>query len=255
MADLPVSDKSIVFQDDDYRRLFHLEDHHWFFQARRDILAHLLRHFAFTGGATLDLGCGTGTTTLQLADHSQEVVALDLSLTALRLAQQRAITNLTCADGTRLPFPDQAFDLVTALDVIEHIADDVGALREVHRTLRPGGLCVVFVPAYQFLWSNMDTYSHHARRYTRRLLVEQFRQAGLQVRLASYINSTLLPAVVAVRLLRRLSPPPEDHLPEMEIPPAWLNSLLRKLMAAESHAATRLPLPFGGSVIAVGQRP
>jgi SAM-dependent methyltransferase len=160
-------------------------------------------------------------------------------------------------DATALGTREGAFDLVIALDMLEHVEDDAGAARELLRALRPGGCLLVTVPAYQWLWSSHDVALGHKRRYTRGRLERLLTAQGFEVRVCSYVMTAVLPAAVAVRLFERL---PGRHK-ETEaaesgyIPlPGWLNSALAWLVGLDGHLAGRVPLPGGLSVVAVARR-
>jgi SAM-dependent methyltransferase len=155
--------------------------------------------------------------------------------------------------GARLPFADGAFDLVTALDVIEHIDDDVAALGELRRVLRPGGRLLVAVPAFTFLWGRQDEVSHHRRRYTRATLARALAQAGFAVVRESYFNTLLFPPIAAVRLGRRLLRRPGRRQSDFELGPARLNGLLGAVFGAEAALVARTDLPFGVSLLALAR--
>jgi SAM-dependent methyltransferase len=155
--------------------------------------------------------------------------------------------------GAPLPFPDDAFDLVTTLDVIEHIDDDVAALAELRRVLRPGGRLLVAVPAFMFLWGKQDEVSHHRRRYTARTLRRALAQAGFGVDRTSYFNTILFLPVAAVRLGRRLVRRPGARQSDFDLGPASLNRLLGAVFGVEASLVARRDLPFGVSVLALAR--
>jgi SAM-dependent methyltransferase len=143
---------------------------------------------------------------------------------------------------------------VVALDVLEHIPDHAAAAREIARTLVPGGLVYVTVPAYRALWSSHDVALMHQRRYVAREVRDLLRAAGLETVHLTYTVSTYLPLAWGVRTLRRRlrpnGPPRTDIVPT----PPWLNTLLRGYLEAEGRAALKLPAPFGLTVFAVARR-
>jgi SAM-dependent methyltransferase len=156
--------------------------------------------------------------------------------------------------GTCLPFRDQAFGTITALDVIEHVADDRGLLREMYRVLRPGGLLLLTVPAYQFLWSRHDEFNHHQRRYRRRGLRALVRGADFRILKLSYYNTILFPAAVARKAMMRFErgDRPASHLDTV---PAPVNTVLRAILTLEEPLVARWDLPFGASIICAARRP
>jgi SAM-dependent methyltransferase len=164
-------------------------------------------------------------------------------------------------DALNLPFADDSFDVVTMLDVLEHLRDDCCALEEVHRVLRPGGALVMSVPAYQTLWSAHDEALHHFRRYEFQSLRRLLRQNGFSVRILSFAMSLMPPAAW---LWRRFLLPFQPRRPRgatrhsegavlPEVPIA-VNRALVKYLEAEGKIIARCPLRFGTSLVAVATK-
>jgi SAM-dependent methyltransferase len=228
---------------------------HWWFRGRRRVVAALLRRFAPRGElAIADVGCGTGTEIGMLEEFGR-VVGVDSSGTALALAHQRGHAELIAAAMPRLCFPDGAFDVVCALDVIEHIEDDRAAVRELWRICRPGGLLVVTVPAYPWLWSEHDDANQHWRRYTRAALRACLQAPGCEILKLSYMSVAATPAVMAVRLAKNLTRRPGNGTrpPRLDIftLPRALNALLVASFTAEARWLRHGRLPFGTSIACV----
>jgi SAM-dependent methyltransferase len=151
-----------------------------------------------------------------------------------------------------MPFADDSFDLAVSLDVIEHLEDDLGALRELRRTIAPGGALLVTVPAYQWLWSGHDEINHHHRRYTRRSLQRVAEQAGWKQVRTTYFNSLLLPVAILLRVLERFNTKTTESSLDLWIPPAPLNWLLERPLALEAALIARGGrIPAGLSLLAV----
>ena len=150
-----------------------------------------------------------------------------------------------------IPVPESWADGVLLLDVIEHVDDDVAALRAARRVARPGGAVMVSVPAYEWLWSGHDAALGHRRRYTAQRLRAALTAAGLHVERVGYFNTVLFPAIAAVRLAKRLGGGGGHDLHRT---PAVLNRTLTALFALERHVVLRPGLPFGSSVLAVARR-
>jgi SAM-dependent methyltransferase len=151
-----------------------------------------------------------------------------------------------------MPFPDDSFDLAVSLDVIEHLQDDLGALRELRRTVAPGGALLIMVPAYQWLWSGHDEINHHHRRYTRRSLQRVAERAGWRQLRTTYFNSLLLPVAIALRVLERVDTKTTESSLDLWVPPEPVNWLLERPLALEaaliSHGGR---IPAGLSLLAV----
>src|SRR5262245_61971007 len=161
-------------------------------------------------GRLLDLGCGTGGVLPHLAPYG-EAIGLDPAPEAAKYCRQREVP-MVVGSGLELPFADGSFDAVLALDVIEHVADDVALLREARRVLRPGGVLLVTVPALPWLWSSHDDVNHHFRRYTLTTLQQSLGRGGFRRERVSYYNATLLPLAIARKFIQRLARDDEHHL-------------------------------------------
>lgn len=226
-----------------------IEDRYWWYVSRRGLARALLTAFRAPSGPLLDLGCGTGAF---LAEWGDGAVGLDFSPEALECCHGRGLAHLVRADATQIPFRNASFASVVALDSIEHVADDEAAVSEVGRVLKPGGVFVVNVPAFKWLWGPHDVALHHCRRYTAgqvRLLLEG---AGLEVRYLSYSVFLLFPAVLLVRALDKLRRGPATvRLPEVG---NVTNRALVRLMEWEARLSLRIPLPLGSSIAAVAVR-
>jgi len=244
-------------EKDFYPAYYELEGRHWWFVGRRAIFLKLLERRLPPGVRRLDVldfGCGTGAFLAHL-ERFGAVSAVDGDEDAVVFCHQRGRDEVRhVAPGAPLPFADASFDLVTSLDVVEHIEDDVAALRELHRVLRPGGLLLVAVPAFGFLWGDQDEISHHFRRYTDASLRRALDGAGFRVEHASYFNTWMFPPIAAVRLVRRRLRSASAEKTDFDIGPAVLNRGLAALFASEARLVSRVRLPFGVSLLALARR-
>jgi SAM-dependent methyltransferase len=243
---------------DFYRAYFELEGRHWWFLGRRKLFLRMIEE-RFPPDRrpieALDFGCGTGAF-LEHLERFGTVRAVDADPSAVAFCHARGRGDVQVSPpGSPLPFPDDAFDLVTTLDVIEHIDDDVAALAELRRVLRPGGVLLVAVPAYMFLWGKQDEVSHHRRRYTARTLRRALAEAGFGVDRTSYFNTVLFPPIAVVRLGRRLLRRPGAQQSDFDLGPARLNGILGAVFGAEAGLVARWDLPFGVSVLALAESP
>jgi SAM-dependent methyltransferase len=237
-----------------FDRMAELDQHHWWFLARRRILKRLIERAVKPPrkARILEVGCGTGHNLAMLKEFGQ-LDASELDRCARALANKRLPRKVKEA---RLPdlsmFKRNEYDLIALLDVLEHVPDDLGSLRAIHRRLKPGGALLLTVPANPWMWSAHDTAHHHFRRYTKKQLEELFLRSGLEIQLLSYFNTLLYPLVAAARiagkLLRRQSS--DDRLPS-----APVNAVLNKVFGLEAAILGRVPMPFGVSLVAVVRRP
>jgi SAM-dependent methyltransferase len=219
------------------------EDRHWWYQGRRHVLERAIERLGLPQGADiLDAGCGSGRNMVELAHHGI-VSGIELSHTSVDLARQRGVGEVVEGSVMDMPFEDASFDLTVSLDVIEHLEDDVGALRELRRVTKPGGALLVTVPAYQWLWSGHDEINHHHRRYNRRTLLASAESAGWRQERSTHFNSLLLPAAILLRALERFKPAATKSSLDLWVPPAPFNWTLRQPLNLEAAVIGR-----GGSI-------
>jgi ubiquinone/menaquinone biosynthesis C-methylase UbiE len=243
---------------DTYDKIHAAEDTLWFYLGRRAIVQRLIaEHGSLAIRRYLDVGCGSGGALKALGARAGLSVGMDVARQALRYSRAKGLLNLFEGDATQLGLADAAFDLVTALDVIEHCADDTLALREIWRVLAPGGLCCLTVPALRLLWSNLDRVNHHFRRYTTGELRGKAESAGFCVRKLSYANTWLFPGILGVRLVQRVTQAPGDGASAFDfaMPNQAVNRLFTRIFASESGWLARADLPIGSSVITILQKP
>lgn len=247
------------YPDDVYRLLAEIEPDHFWFSGRNAVIIQMLRRSigALEQRSVLDIGCGTGFVLAAFERAGMTTCGLDMHLAGLRYARRRVEGLLLCQGAARIPFSQQ-FDIVTLCDVIEHVPDDSAVLREAQRALGKQGVVLVTVPANPGLWTVLDEVSGHKRRYTRETLTRAMERAGLRVMAVRYFNTLLLPIQ---RLQRRLlgsrqRGAGDDALQifrqSLRVPPSPFNQIFRLAMAADVPLS-RLPIPFGASLIAIGK--
>jgi SAM-dependent methyltransferase len=240
-----------------YAIMYEVEGSHWWFAGRRRILESFVREIVaapdLQGRAPriLDVGCGTGANLEMLAQFG-DAEGVDVSEDALAFCRARGLTRVTYGAAERLPYADDSFDLVTALDVVEHLDDDASGLCEMRRVLRRNGRALLFVPAFMWLWGVQDDVSHHRRRYTLPQLKARVREAGFEIERATYANLTFFAPILAGRLLMRATgarPASENNI---NVPA--LNGVLGHIFGAERFWLRRLNFPFGVSAVCVARR-
>jgi SAM-dependent methyltransferase len=269
-----------AMQQHTYAIMYRVEGSHWWFAGRRAILEEFARDAvektriqstAFRRPASeeqppkggtlnagtpntmhiLDVGCGTGAN-LEMLGQFGEAEGVDVSEEALEFCRARGLTGVKQGAAEALPYPDGSFDLVTGLDVVEHLDSDLDGLREMHRVLRPGGRILLFVPAFMFLWGVQDDISHHRRRYTSKELRRAVTEAGFTVERTTYANLTFFTPILLGRLLMRLT----GYRPASEnnINVSALNGVFGSLFGAERFLLRLMNLPLGVSAICVARR-
>lgn len=234
-----------------------IEERHWWFLARREIVIAVAERVLPAGATVLDLGCGTGFVLVQLQQR-YNAYGLDLSPIALDLCRKRGLSQVSLGSPEDLSAVEgRSFEGVFLLDVLEHLDDDVGALRQIAEVLTPGGAVIVTVPAFMFLWSRHDEINEHRRRYVRSELAGLLRRSGLRLEQVTYFNSYLFPLAAGARVVGRLL---GRHAPGgLAVPWTPFNALLRRIFATEKLRLVRSTghhggPPFGVSLLAVGRR-
>ena len=242
-------------QQHTYSIMYEVEGKHWWFVGRRRIIAgfveKICRDISKPRPRILDVGCGTGAN-LQMLSEFGAAEGVDVSTEALDFCRARGLSKVKQGAAESLPYEDASFDLVTGLDVVEHLDDDVAGLREMRRVLRPDGRALLFVPAFMFLWGVQDDISHHRRRYTVPELKRRLGEAGLTVERATYANISFFLPILVGRMLMRLTglrPASENN-----ITIGALNGLLGRILGAESWWLRRMNFPFGVSIVCIARR-
>jgi len=243
-------------QQHTYAIMDEVEGSHWWFVGRRSILESFLNqiHSSLVAHHSplkiLDIGCGTGAN-LEMLSQFGEAEGVDVSDDALEFCRLKGL-NAQKGLAETLPFEDETFDLTTALDVVEHLDDDIAGLKEMHRVTKNGGYSLIFVPAYMFLWGVQDDVSNHRIRYTKKQLVERLKTAGYTIERATYANWTFFTPILAGRTLMRVTGiKPES---ENNVNISALNGIFGKLFGAERFWLKNFNFPFGVSIVIVARK-
>ena len=227
-----------------------LKEKHWWFKARRQLIAKVIRSLKLAPQAQLlEAGCGTGGNLAMLSQFGL-LHAFEPETEALSIAVQRGAYKILHGSlPLDIPFSWESFDLVVALDVLEHVEDDAAALASLRHYLKPGGRLLITVPAHPWLWSEHDARHHHHRRYTRQELRERLEGAGFAIRRLGYFNTVLFPLIAGVRLLQRVHG--KQGAADDAMPSGWVNRILYGLFMIESLWIGRCGAPMGVSLLAV----
>jgi SAM-dependent methyltransferase len=243
-------------QQHTYEIMNRVEDSHWWFVGRRAILESFLEQIIqnpkskIQNPKILDVGCGTGANLEMLANFG-EAEGVDVSDAALEFCKQKGLKAYKGL-AESLPFADESFDVVTALDVVEHLDDDIAGLKEMNRVLRTGGKTLIFVPAFMWLWGVQDDVSNHRIRYTKKQIVERLEKAGFTIERATYANITFFAPILSGRTLMKLTGiKPES---ENNVNVSALNGVFGKLFGAEKFWLKKFNFPFGVSIVIVAEK-
>ncbi|QGG95354.1 methyltransferase domain-containing protein [Actinomarinicola tropica] len=233
-----------------------LERDHWWFRAKQRLLELELGRRHDGSGVACDVGCGTGSTLPVLTAHADSVIGVEFDGHAAALASSRQAAGVAVVRGSagELPLASGSVDVLTSLDVVEHLDDDVAALREYRRVVRPGGLILLTVPAYQWAWSRHDEVLGHRRRYTAARLRDVADAAGVEVERVTYFHSWLTPLAAVVRKtpIRRLVRGDEEEVSYVH---PHVNRLLGWIATAERRVLRSADVPVGLSILLVGRAP
>lgn len=234
-----------------YQMFFEIQKKHWWFVTKKKIVLDTIsRHLAKKGEIkVLDIGCGAGLM-LNALENIGQTYGMDMSDEAITFSKEifKGRVEKGCLPD-QVPYEENFFDLITALDVIEHVEQDTDSLKAIRSRLVSDGKAVITVPAYMFLWSAFDEMNHHKRRYTLSELNTKLVQAGFVVEKISYYNTLLFPVVYVVRMLNNILN--RDGSSDVEMPSKPVNFMLGKIFIIEKYMLKFVNLPFGVSILAV----
>lgn len=243
--------------DERFAKTRRAADAHFWYHGFRRFITPVLDDVA--GGRTdlriLDCGCGVGQNLPMLARHGHSV---GLELEPVAAAAGREFGRpIACADITRIPFPDNAFDLAVSFDVLQVLEPDVAAVREMARVVRPGGRVVLTMAALDMLSGDHSEVWNEFRRYTPRTARALAESAGLTVDRVSFLFASLFPIMFAVRTTQRVLRPFRDRPShsDIEVPWAPVNSALMLLLDGEAALSRHVPMPVGTSLVVVARKP
>ncbi|MBF0594251.1 MAG: class I SAM-dependent methyltransferase [Candidatus Omnitrophica bacterium] len=243
-------------QEDFSVKYLDLEDRHWWFAGRRDMVLRLVDDLP-KESCILDVGCSGGAMLLALLGKGfRDVAGVDISVGAIESCRNKGLKNTTVMDAQELTFADGSFDAVIASDILEHLADPARALASWRRVLKPGGKLLVFVPAYTFLWSDHDVINCHQKRYEKKDFADIVRQAGFEVQRTSGWDVVLFVPIALMVLLRprKTGAGYSDKAGNLHAVPGWLNGILTRLLLLENMALSHMNAPAGISFFVVASK-
>jgi len=233
---------------EEFDRIRSLEQIHWWYKGRKYLLEKLKEVLKLHDSLILDAGCGTGFAGRSLAECGT-VIGLDASRYAFDESSSAEINCLALIDEA--PFPDNTFDLVVAMDLVEHLDNDQSALDEMHRVCKDGGYLFITVPAYQRMWSAHDVSLEHKRRYSLNDIAAKIRRSGFDVVKSSYFVSTVFLPAFIYRMMKRKSTASSDLAPVAKP----INALLASIMMLETSIVWNIGLPFGMTAFVLARKP
>ncbi len=243
-------------QQHTYAIMNRVEDSHWWYVGRRAILESFLEGIIqnpkskIQNPKILDVGCGTGGN-LEMLEKFGAAEGVDVSAAALEFCKSKGL-KVHKGLAENLPFEDESFDLVTALDVVEHLDDDIVGLKEMNRVLKKDGRTLIFVPAFMWLWGVQDDVSNHRIRYTKKQIVERLETAGFEIERATYANWTFFAPILGGRTLMRITGiKPES---ENNVNVSALNGIFEKIFSSERLWLKNFNFPFGVSIVIVAKK-
>jgi dolichyl-phosphate beta-glucosyltransferase len=247
----PINPQSLYLGPDEYGFMFVMENTHWWFISRNNFIMHLMESMDKSFPAILDAGSGTGIN-LSLFSKFGSAFGIDVSNQAIQFCRKRNLKKLVRGPLEQMGFKARTFDLITCLDVLEHIVDPLRTLGELKRTLKDDGKMIITVPAFKFLWSQHDEALSHLRRYLKEDLQLELQEAGLKVEKIGYFFFASFFIVAPIRILRKFLL--RDFISKSDtttLPPRLLNEFLKKLFSLEIKILDNFTLPFGTTLYAV----
>ncbi len=236
-----------------YDTMYRTEMDHWWYRVRRQMIHFMIGKYVpqgtdMKGLKILDIGCGTGALLKEL-DQYGDCFGVDFSSQAVQFCIERGILQVKEGSIAEIPYPDESFDLVLALDILEHIPDDSVGIREINRVLKKGGKGIIFVPTFNFLWGVTDVRSEHYLRYTKGELLRKLKLCGFSIMRSSYFNFFLFPFILTVRLFVRIFGIKVES--ENTMTGKFTNKILYIIFRFESLLGRVINYPVGVSAFAI----
>jgi len=230
-----------------------VESFHWWFVVRRKLLASILSSNQVpTNSLTLDIGCGVGSNLRILGSAGLDVIGLDRSFYALSLARKGTEFPLLNGDLNDLPLRPKSVGLIVAMDILEHLDNDMEGIHSFYQALKEEGILILTVPAFRFLWGIQDEVTFHKRRYSRHEIVNKLQQEGFEIMKSSYFNFFLFfPILLGRRIIRILGLRLDS---ENKINSPFINFLLKAIFSFEPYMLKYVSFPFGVSILCIARK-
>lgn len=240
-------------EDKVFRLLYGIEKEHWWHRGRHAIIKKIMEGYLPTGTKPriLEVGCGTGVN-YELLSQFGNVTGVEVSKEAIRLCRERGFLDVVEGDIAQCPptLLQHRYDHAVMLDVLEHIEDDDAVLQNLGSVIKPGGYLFISVPAFEWLWSPFDEFSHHWRRYSAQRLREKLEKHNFEIKTLTYFNTFLFPLIFLMRKIESVF-----HIYSSEknllLPPKALNFVLYTIFRSEKYFFPRFRFPFGVSIFFV----
>lgn len=238
-----------------YEELKRIQNTHWWFVAKREIVLDIFKNYVNgRDNKILDVGCGMGLMLQHLKKHG-EVFGMDFSKEAVQYCQ-----NTFGKDNIKygklpdnVPFDNGFFDAVVALDVLEHIEDDLSSISKLYDILKDNGICLCTVPALDCLWSYNDIAVHHKRRYSKKELISKFEHCGFKINMCSYYNFYLFIPIFLIRKFKNILKIQKDDMSD-NVKDNVVNRILYKIFSSERRHLKKGGYPIGVSIILVAAK-
>jgi SAM-dependent methyltransferase len=252
--DVEQAEENAHYPEDAFEKIYEIEDSHFWFQTRNQCIEYLVNQFGeiHKPHTFLEIGCGTGSVLKHLKNNTNLTLSgAEIYLTALRYARKRLPNvNFFQANVLNLPF-EAAYDYVAMFDVLEHIEEDILAMKNVNKTLLPGGIFFISVPQYSFMWSAADDEALHKRRYSKQELREKLETSGFKILYCGSYMFTLFPVMYLSRMLGKKR---AGNYTELAISPV-LNQLFKIISKIDIWLIRGgIKLPWGGSILCVAKK-
>ncbi len=247
----PVNTSSKYLGPDEYRYMYEMENYHWWFVSRRNLVVYLIKKLNLSCPTILDVGSGTGGNLLVFSQLGQ-AFGVDIALKAVEFCKKRGLKNVVQAPVEHIKYRDKSFDIITCIDLLEHVSNPVEVLLALKRLLKDKGRIILTVPAFRILWSQHDDALCHLRRYEKDSLMRDLKEAGLKIEKINYFFLFSFLVVAPIRIMRRLLFSRYKLICDTTtLPPWFINEFLKILFKLEIKIAEKIKVPFGTTLYAV----